>query len=311
MLRAMLLRRRLRALAIAGCIAVAGLPRVALAQDTTAGNVAAARKHFEKARTCYQQGAYREAVAELEAAHQLDPTAKDLVFNLGVVHEKLADIDEALKWFRLYTTMDLAAPERDRADAYIRRIEGAKRELEEKQATSLPPPLPLPPPPAPVVEPTGATPPPPAAVPTPLPSVQPLVTVSSAPAHASVNASANGSVNGMGRSDGLTWTVAGVSTAALAFGIVMAVKAENDKPDANYVTGRNGNINDLQNLVDQAHREAIMADIGFATALVSGIGATYLYFGRSRHVSSGPYGSANVSAGPMFGGGMMLVKGFF
>jgi hypothetical protein len=115
----------------------------------------------------------------------------------------------------------------------------------------------------------------------------------------------------MGRSDGLTWTAAGVSTAALAFGIVMAVKAENDMPDANYVTGRNGNINDLQNLVDQAHREAIMADIGFATALVSGIGAAYLYFGRSRHVSSAPYGSANVSAGPMFGGGMMIVKGFF
>jgi tetratricopeptide (TPR) repeat protein len=303
MLRAMLLRRRLRMWAIVGCIAVAGVPRVALAQDTTtptAANVAAARKHFEKARTCYQQGAYREAVTELEAAHSLDPTAKDLVFNLGVVHEKLADIDEALKWFRLYTTMDLAAPERDRADAYIRRIEGAKRELEEKQAT---PPPPLPPEaPAPAVEPTGVFAPPPTAVPAPLPSAQPSSPISSPPppAHA-----------GVGRVDALTLTAAGLSTAALAFGIVMAVKAEKDMPGANYVTGRNGNINDLQNLVDQAHREAILADIGFATALVSAIGATYLYFGRSRHVSAAPYGSATVSAGPMSGGAMMIVKGCF
>ena len=40
------------------------------------------------------------------------PNAKDLVFNLGVVHEKLGDIEDALKWFRLYTTMNLT---RDRA----------------------------------------------------------------------------------------------------------------------------------------------------------------------------------------------------
>src|ERR1700690_578312 len=134
MLPRMPFRRRLRTLALVGCIAAAGVPRSSLADETSVANVVAARKHFEKARSYYGQGAYREAVSELEAAHQLDPNAKDLVFNLGVVHEKLADIDEALTWFRLYTTMDLLPQERDRADAYIRRLEGAKRELEEKLA---------------------------------------------------------------------------------------------------------------------------------------------------------------------------------
>src|SRR5258708_3309057 len=127
-------RRRLRTLALLACIAATATP--GLAQESTPSNAAAARQHFEKARADYEQGAYREAIAELEAAHELDPNAKDLVFNLGVVHEKLADIDDALKWFRLYTTMNLTPQERDRADAYIRRLEGAKTDLEQKQAAA-------------------------------------------------------------------------------------------------------------------------------------------------------------------------------
>src|SRR5258708_27605718 len=98
MLLAMPFRRRVRSLAFALCVAGAVAPRVGLAEEASQGNVAAARKHFERARAYYGQGAYRDAITELEAAHALDPNAKDLVFNLGVVHEKLADIDEALKW---------------------------------------------------------------------------------------------------------------------------------------------------------------------------------------------------------------------
>ena len=84
-------------------------PHRAWADETSPANVAAARKHFDKARADYAQGAYREAIGELEAAHALDPNAKDLVFNLGVVHEKLGDIDEALKWFRLHLEWNLDA----------------------------------------------------------------------------------------------------------------------------------------------------------------------------------------------------------
>jgi tetratricopeptide (TPR) repeat protein len=130
--------RRLCAVALVAAL-VSGSMRgepLADAEETSPANVAAARRHFDRARADYAQGEYREAISELEAAHALDPNAKDLVFNLGVVHEKLADIDDALKWFRLYTSMNLTDQERDRAQAYLRRLEGAKKEVEAKQAAS-------------------------------------------------------------------------------------------------------------------------------------------------------------------------------
>jgi tetratricopeptide (TPR) repeat protein len=139
-------RRQLRALTLLACMVAAENPPAARGDETTPANVAAARRHYDRARADYEQGAYREAIAELEAAHTLDPNAKDLVFNLAIVHEKLGDVDDALKWFYLYGTMSLTPQEQERADSYIRRLEGAKRELDRKQATQAPPP-PAPPPP--------------------------------------------------------------------------------------------------------------------------------------------------------------------
>jgi len=69
-----------------------------------------------------------------------------------VVHEKLGDIDEALKYFRRYEQMDLDPKERARADANIKRLEGAgaRHEVDKPpaQAETPPPPPPPPPPPA-------------------------------------------------------------------------------------------------------------------------------------------------------------------
>ena len=102
--------------------------------------VAAARAHFTKGRDLYQAGSYREAIVELDAARALDPKAKDLVFNLGVVHEKLGEVDEALRYARLYAQMDLEPAERARAETYIKRLEGAKLEVLAKEASAMPPP---------------------------------------------------------------------------------------------------------------------------------------------------------------------------
>lgn len=89
-----------------------------------------AQQHFQRARELYQGGSYREAIGELEAARALDPKAKDLVFNLGIVHEKLARFDEALEFFRTYLEMEgVTAAERGKAEGIIKRIEGAKREV--------------------------------------------------------------------------------------------------------------------------------------------------------------------------------------
>jgi tetratricopeptide (TPR) repeat protein len=117
--------------------------------ETPPEAAAQARDHFKKARDLYQTGSYHEALAELDAAHALDPHAKDLVFNLGVVNEKLGQIDDALKYFHIYSAMNLDAQERARADAYIKRLEGAKREIalrtgpEEHEPPPLVPPKPV------------------------------------------------------------------------------------------------------------------------------------------------------------------------
>src|SRR5262245_44072169 len=55
---------------------------------------AAAEKHYKRARELYQLGRYREAIAQLEAALKLDPQGAELLYNLGLVHEKLGDADE-------------------------------------------------------------------------------------------------------------------------------------------------------------------------------------------------------------------------
>ncbi len=264
--------RQLRTLALLACVLLVETPRVARAEDETPSNVTAARRHYEKARAYYEQGEYREAIAEFEAAHALDPTAKDLVFNLAVVHEKLADVDDALKWFRLYATMTLTHDEQDRADAYIRRLEGAKRELEQKQAAAVPPP-----PPAPS--------PPPSAKPEP----EPLP----------------------GRIDALTVTAAGVSTTALVFGLVMAVKAKEDQPQSTFVTGPDNSYSDLVNRTALAHREAVIADVGFGVSVLGAAATAYLFLARPRVVPAVVTGGAKISAAPLLGGAALRLEGDF
>jgi tetratricopeptide (TPR) repeat protein len=89
-----------------------------------------AQQHFQRAKDLYASGAYREAIAELEQARGLDPKAKDLVFNLGIVHEKLGKFDEAITFFRQYMEMEsVTSAERAKAENIIKRIEGAKREV--------------------------------------------------------------------------------------------------------------------------------------------------------------------------------------
>ncbi len=277
-------RRRLRTLALlAGLTAgSSSSPGLALAQDTTSANVIAAREHFEKARAYYGQGAYREAVAELEAAHTLDPSAKDLVFNLGVVHEKLSDIDDALEWFELYTTMSLTPQERERADAYIKRLEGAKKELAQKSQSDESPPALSGPNPA-----TTAEPPPTLGPPAP---------------------------SRRGRVDAATVLAAGVAGGAAIFATVLGIKALSDRPANGFILGKDGSLAQLNDRVDQAHDEAIVADMGFGVSIAAAAAATVLYFGRSRipPVSSpAASGSPKVSVTPRVGGGALVVQGSF
>jgi tetratricopeptide (TPR) repeat protein len=272
--------RQLRALALLAFIGVAETPRAGRAEETPPANVAAARRHYERARADYEQGGYREAIAELEAAHTLDPSAKDLVFNLAVVHEKLTDVDEALRWFRLYATMNLTTQEQERAEAYIRRLEGAKREVEQKLAAEAPPtptptPRPTPPPQLPAAKPAPAPPP------------------------------------VMGRIDGATVTSSGIAAAAFVFGVVMATKSRQDQPQSGFVTGQDGSYSDLDNRTHLAHREAVMADVSFGFFVLGAAAAAYLFLSRPRVAPSVVIGGVTTSASLLSGGGALRLEGTF
>jgi hypothetical protein len=209
-------------------------PYSARAEDIEPSNMEAAREHFENARSLYSQGAYRDAIRELEAAHSFDPTAKDLVFNLGIVNEKLADIDRALYWFHTYEALSLTPQERERADSVIRRLEGAKHEV-----LAIPPSPPPAPPHAVVAAPTAHAAP---------HAYQPL----------------------RGRIDVLTIGAAGLSAAALTVGVVMSVSALSDRVTSDFVTRSKSQGGptywDAQSQENAAHSEAVVADVAFATA---------------------------------------------
>jgi tetratricopeptide (TPR) repeat protein len=123
-----------RTLQVGVIVTFVALGSPSYAADTPAAESAKAAVHFEKAKELYEAGAYSDARRELKEARQLDPQAKDLVFNLGVVCEKLQEYDEAIESFRAYEAMpDVTSQEREKAEAIIRRIDGAKRAMPKKE----------------------------------------------------------------------------------------------------------------------------------------------------------------------------------
>ncbi len=96
-----------------------------------------AEAHYKRARELYQLGRYREAIAQLEAALKLDPKGAELLYNLGLVHEKLGDADEAIDAYTRY--LKALGPDADpeevaKIKSIIRRLEGAKAELKAREA---------------------------------------------------------------------------------------------------------------------------------------------------------------------------------
>jgi tetratricopeptide (TPR) repeat protein len=85
--------------------------------------------HYERGRTAYIDGRYRLAVFELETAYSLDPTGTNLLLNLGMVHERLGHIDDALLSYERLLAATTNADERVRTQRVITRLRGARREL--------------------------------------------------------------------------------------------------------------------------------------------------------------------------------------
>lgn len=263
------LRHLSRLLAGALLLSVASLPSSALAQSKPTTTQApasepltedqiSAQQHFQRAKELYQAGAYRDAVAELEHAHALDPKAKDLVFNLGVVTEKLGKYDDAVAYFRQYMEMDsVTSAERVKAETIVKRIEGAKREVAPQETT-------------------------PATTSPAQTSPQPTTPETRPAEH--------------GRFDTATKVAGAVAIVGLGVGIGFGIRAIALDPK-NFTTGKDGTYEDLQTRTDQAHTSAVVSDVGFGVGVVAALATAWLYFGRTKEPKQSATPSASLVPG--------------
>ncbi|MBK7582300.1 MAG: tetratricopeptide repeat protein [Myxococcales bacterium] len=211
---------------------------------------AAAKKHFVNAKKSYKAGAYREAISELNQAIALDPNGKDLFYNLGLVHEKLGEVDEAIVAFKRYSELETDTDELEKAIQTVRRLEGARDELAKKRDEE-----------ARALEANEDKPPPLAAAPradTQTPADKPK----------------------KGRLDAWVYTTGGVAIAALGVGIYYGVQALSTRQSTEDATGKNLSVYGLQDRAKTAHDQALVADIAFTVSAASAGAAALFYFTR-------------------------------
>ena len=261
------------AAAIALTAAVASAQPPAPAQES----VERARQHYATGKSLYLAGKYREALTEFEAAHALDPTAVPLVYDIAVIHEKLGEIDQALRWLRDYLAMNIGPDERAKAETAKRRLEGARKELAQPSAS-------------------------PSATTTATPSAPPT----DAATAASGQAPAETPPRSWGRVDAATVLTGVLAVTAFGVGTYFGVRATSDRPNG-FVGGVTGTYADFQQRNDNAHREAVVADVALGLGIVATGVTAWLFFGRS----SAPAPTAALSIAPRPGGGSVLLGGRF
>jgi tetratricopeptide (TPR) repeat protein len=90
---------------------------------------------YRQGRELYQQGRYAEAAVELERALMLDPASPNLVFNVARVYELLGEIDKSMVFYQRYLRLlpEEDVEERERVQGTLRRLEGARATLAQRQ----------------------------------------------------------------------------------------------------------------------------------------------------------------------------------
>lgn len=237
-------------------------PKDSAAKETPVQREAA--RLNEEAQELYRQGDYRGAVKKLEQARKLDPNAKDLIYNQGLVYEKLTELDLALECFRRLLELEDDAKERERIQGVVRRLEGAKKAISDKPTPSA------------SASATETVPEPP---PTAIASAAPAPTV----------------IRKRGKFDGWVIGTGGVALVAVGLGTYFGVTALTSQP-SNPTTGKGVTNDQLQKKQQDAHSSALASDVLFATAAVAGGVSAVLYFTRFREVP------VKVGAGPTRGG---------
>jgi tetratricopeptide (TPR) repeat protein len=216
--------------------------------------IAEARRHFQNALESYRNGAYKQAIDELEQALVLDPQGKDLVYNLALVYEKLGDVDRALEQFRRYVAMETDATEIERVNEIVRRLEGARKEV---RGPELAPPV-----------------------------VASEAPGRSAPAPPAPVADDGSRGAGARKVDGWVIGAGGVAATAILAGTIFGIRALVLRPSSDETTDSDTGIEDLKDRAERAHGSAVLADVLFAVGIAAGGAAAGLYFLREPDTAS-------------------------
>lgn len=118
---------------------VLAVSSVSAAQDEPSQPPPEALEFFQTGREHYSAGRYAEAAAAMEQAIALDPNSETLVFNLARIYELLGELDKAIDYGRRFREMvAYDAAEVERADATLRRLDGAREWLALREAEQAP-----------------------------------------------------------------------------------------------------------------------------------------------------------------------------
>jgi len=98
-----------------------------------------AAAHFKRGRELYQGGQYKDALAELQTAFDILPSAT-LVYNMAKTREKMGDAAGALKDYRTYLRMEPNAADKGDVEFLMKNLEKkARGSLNELSLESTPP----------------------------------------------------------------------------------------------------------------------------------------------------------------------------
>lgn len=229
-----------------------------------------AKLHFQNALKLYKGGSYREAIVELDQAIELDPDAKDLHFNRGLVHEKLGEIDLAIISYRRFTELETDPAELERVIQFIHRLEGARDKVKKEEPVVEPPP---------VKEESK--------------SAGVVIVEREKP-------EAPREEKKKGRLDGWVFATGGAAIVALGVGTYFGVKALQTRPKSEEATGPDHTVYELEDRARRAHDYAITADIAIGIGIGLGGAAALFYFTRDAKPKSQPQVGAML--GPRSGG---------
>lgn len=256
-----------------------------------------AKVHTDKAAKAHKAGNFDVALAELQAAYDIDPQPK-LLFAIAQVQQKLDQCDEAIPNYEKY----LAQEKNKQKQAVVKQaIASCKTKLAAIAPAPSPPPEapatiePPPPAPAPVVE---ATPPPVAVEPPPPPPPSPSVEDSPLPPM-------RAETPPPGRSPFYTDVLGDVLVVGgIGAGVVSVILYSGAKSDLDSAESATS-IDAYESLVDSAHDKRTYAAI-LAAGGAALIGAGILRFalrdrGETRHVA----------VTPASGGGFVTFSGGF